>query len=425
MSKRYKPYSPGQGLLFPPTIEDFVPADHVAHFLRRVVKEELNLKKIYESYRELRGAPPFEPEMMTSLLLYAYMRGEYSSRRIATACIERVDFMAVTAMNKPDFRTISKFRVRHTDALKELFVQVVMLCKKAKLVDLKHVAIDGTKVKGNASWSKNKSYGGLKGEERALEESVKEWFSKAAEMDAEEDEEYGEDDDGQFHVSPEEALERIRKAKKELEERDEKKRAEQDPECAAKKKKRTCPEDKERYNFTDPDTRLLSAGGGLVQGYNSQIGVDSKKQVIVSCYVTNSGNDKQELPKGLSEIKRVCKELPNEVSADADYFTEKSLQCLERHDVRGYVAAGAGNRDFASSARPLPKGSLREQMSQRLRRARKRSRYRLRKITVEPVFGVIKAIRGFRQYKLRGLKKVNLEWTLICTAHNLWKLRTA
>lgn len=429
MSKRYKPYNPGQSFLFPPRVEEFVPSDHVVHFLRRMVSEELDLRGIHEEYKEERGAPPYNPEMMTGLLLYAYMRGEYSSRRISAACIERVDFMAVTAMNTPDFRTISKFRVRHAKALEDLFIQVVKLCKKANLVDLKHVAIDGTKMKGNASWSKNKSYGAIKIEEQILEKEVKEWFSKASEVDAQEDEEYGEDQDGQLRISPQEALDRIRQAKRELEQRDKESRAakaQAERDAGRKPPKRNDgPKNTLCYNFTDPDTRLLSAGGGLVQGYNSQIAVDSKKQVIVNCYVTNAGNDKRELPHGVRGVEQVCQEKPKEVSADSDYFTEPNLKFLEKQGVRGYIAAGAGSRNSSVSARDLPKASLRAKMSQRLRKGAKRTRYRLRKITVEPVFGVIKSVRNFRQFLLRGLTKVQIEWALICTAHNLWKLRYA
>lgn len=429
MNKKYKPFNPKQSLLFPPSIEDFVSTDHVSHFLRRVVSEELNLKRIYAGYSESRGAPPYSPEMMVSLLLYAYMRGEYSSRRIATSCQERVDFMAVAAMNKPDFRTISKFRVRHAQALEELFVQVVKLCDKAGLVDLKHVAIDGTKMKGNASWSKNKSYGTLKSEEKVLKKNIKDWFKNAEELDKQEDEEYGEDNDGEIRISTEEALEKIRQAKRELEKRDKESKSmkiQAEIEAGRKPpKKDDGPKESAAYNFTDPDSRVLSAGGGLVQGYNSQLAVDSKKHVIVNCYVTNAGNDKRELPRGVEGVRRVCKRKPKEVSADTDYFTEPGLRFLEKKKVRGYIAAGAGNRDSSASARALPKGSLRAKMSQRLRKGARRTRYRLRKITVEPVFGIIKAVRNFRQFHLRGLSKVNIEWSLICTAHNLWKLKTA
>lgn len=427
MKKHFKPYNPGQSLLFPPRIEDFVSKDHVVNFLRRLVREELDLRKVYDGYDELKGAPPYNPEMMVGLILYSYMRGVYSSRQVAKSCEERVDFMALTAMNKPDFRTISKFRVRHSEALEELFLQVVDLCNKAKLVDLKHVAIDGTKMKGNASWSKNKSYGAIKSEEDGLRQEIRGWFRKAEELDKEEDNEYGEDNDGLLRISAEEALKKIRHAKKELEKRHKESRAKkiQAEKDAGRNpaRKDSGPKDSAAYNFTDPDSRVLSAGGGLVQGYNSQIAVDSKKHVIVSCYVTNAGNDKRELPKGLEGIRRVCKRLPKEISADTDYFTEPGLRFLEKKKVRGYIAAGAGNRDSFNSARALPKNSLRAKMSQRLRKGAKRSRYRLRKITVEPVFGIIKAVRNFRQYLLRGLRKVNMEWSLICTAHNLWKLR--
>lgn len=429
MSKKYLPYHPDQRMLFPPTIEEFVPSNHPSHFVRRVVTEQLRLDEILAEYDEIRGAPPFDPKMMTGLLLYSYMRGEYSSRRIAQACIERVDFMAVTAMNRPDFRTIAKFRVRHMAALEGLFVQVVELCGEAKLFDLKHVATDGTKLKGNASWSKNKSYKGLKEEERAIKASIEEWFKKAQAADAEEDVEYGEDDDGNGGMpSLEESLQRVKEAQVRLEER-EKERQRYRETLKSEGihpgvKERNCPRDEERDNSTDPDSRLISAVGGYIQGYNGQVAVDSKRQIIVTCHVSSTGNDKQELEKTVPKIKSNCGAQAQEISADSDYLTERNLRILKEHKIRGYVAVGKGKRDPTISAKPLAPDSLREQMRQRLRQAGKRTRYRLRKITVEPVFGMIKATRRFRGFMLRGIQKVNAEWALVCTAHNLWKLKT-
>ena len=159
MSKTFRPWQVDQTLLLPPSVHDFVPADHPAHFVRDLVREDLDLSAILASYDEARGYPPYNPWMMTALLLYGYSRGVYSSRRLARACEERVDFMALTALNQPDFRTISEFRRRHLAALADLFGQVLLLCRKAGLVQLGHVALDGTKIKANASKHKAMSYG--------------------------------------------------------------------------------------------------------------------------------------------------------------------------------------------------------------------------------------------------------------------------
>ena len=162
MSKTFRSWDVGQGWLLPPSVHEFVLAGHLAHFVRDTVREGLNLSAIMGAYDVDRGQPPYHPGMMVALLLYGYSRGVYSSRRLAQACEERVDFMAVTGLNRPDFRTVSDFRRRHLGALSDLFVQVLRLCQAAGLVKLGHVAVDGTKLKANASRHKAMSYGRMK-----------------------------------------------------------------------------------------------------------------------------------------------------------------------------------------------------------------------------------------------------------------------
>ena len=191
MSKTFRSWDVDQVWLLPPSIHDFVPCGHAAHFVRETVRESLDLSAILDVYSQARGQPPYHPMMMTALLLYAYSTGIYSSRRIARACEERVDFMAVTGLQKPDFRTISDFRKRHLAALSGLFVQVLELCRAAGLAKLRHVALDGTKIKANASKHKAMSYGRMLKAEAALEAEVAAWLDKAARADASEDRELG------------------------------------------------------------------------------------------------------------------------------------------------------------------------------------------------------------------------------------------
>ena len=191
MAKTFRDWNPEQSMMFPPTVLDLVEKDDVVHFVRTLVLEDLDLSEILGQYHEERGYPPFHPAMMTALLLYSYCQGVYSSRRIARACRQRVDFMALTGMQKPDFRTVNLFRQRHLKALGGMFRQVLRLCQRAGLVKLGHVAIDGTRLKANASKAKTMSYGKMKRTEAELQAEVERWFAEAERIDQEEDERYG------------------------------------------------------------------------------------------------------------------------------------------------------------------------------------------------------------------------------------------
>src|SRR5215831_13080573 len=191
MSKTFREWNVEQPTMFPSTVLDFVPAGHIAHFMRNLVIEQLNLSKILRQYSEERGYPPYHPTMMTALILYAYSQGIYASRRIAKACEQRVDFMAITGMQHPDFRTISDFRKKHIGALGELFGQVLKLCQKAGMVKLAHVALDGTRIAGNAAKDQTMKYGRMKKTEQELAEEIAGWFREAERQDQSEDAAYG------------------------------------------------------------------------------------------------------------------------------------------------------------------------------------------------------------------------------------------
>jgi transposase len=415
MSKSFREWNVDQVWLLPPSVNDFVPADHVAHFVRDTVRTGLDLGPIHRSYRSERGQPPFHPTMMVALLLYAYSQGIYASRRIARACEERVDFMAVTGVQKPDFRTIAKFRRRHLPALRMLFVQVLRLCREAGLVELGHVALDGTKIKANASKHKAMSYRRMKEAEPALVKAVEDWIGQADKADAEDDQAYGPDRRGDetpdWMATKQSRLAKIQAAKAALE---------AEAEAAGK----DAPEDKAQRNFTDPESRIQKTKDGFVQGYNAQAAVDHANQIIVACAVGPSSADNPQLTPMVDQVIANLAAVPNELSADAGYSAEANLEALETRGIEGYVAAGRQRHGKAApaAAQPTTLETRVGRMIAKLRDGAWDSPYHLRKVTVEPVFGQIKQARGFRQFLLRGLANVQAEWAMVCTAHNLCKL---
>ena len=407
--------------MFPACAMDLVPKGHLAHFVRNVVSEQLDLSEILDSYDEERGYPPYHPVMMTAVLLYANAVGIYSSRRMARACQERVDFMALTGMQKPDFRTISLFRLRHLEALKGLFKQVLKLCQKAGMVKLGHVALDGTKIRANASPHKSMSYGRMKKAEEDLKAEVDRWFAEAERVDREEDELYGADKSGdelpEWVADKQKRLEKIRQAKAELEAeaKAELERGRDPVKNTHKAKPTGVPSAKVQRNFTDPESRIMKSSQGFVQAYNAQAAVDVDRQVIVAQSVVNTGSDAHQMIPLLQQIRSNLKQQAREISADSGYCSELNLKALAKRRIRGYIATDRQNKDRKVSVWV-------KRMRKRLKQGSWRSRYRRRKQTVEPVFGLIKQARGFRQFLLRGQKKVAVEWSLLCTAHNLLKL---
>lgn len=438
MAKTFKDWDVQQVMMFPPSVQEFVPEGHLAHFVRETVREALDLSEILESYGEDRGQPPYHPVMMTALLLYGYCQGVYSSRRLARSCAERVDFMAVTAMSQPDFRTISDFRKRHLKALQGLFVQVLRLCQKQGLVKLGHVALDGTKLKANASKHKAMSYGRMLKSEKELASQVRQWVERAGTEDAREDREHGSEHSGEelpeWVASKQARLEKIREAKAALEAEARTKSAAAEHGLDREDKPRRgrpsksapgVPKDSAQRNFTDPESRIMKSGEGFVQAYNGQAAVDSHAQIIVAQTLTNNAADATHLPQVVAQVKENTRQQAREFSADAGYCSEENLKELSRRRINGFVATGRQKHGTASASGSARGGRRVRAMRLKLKRAGHRSRYRLRKQVVEPVFGQIKHARGFRQFLLRGLEKVSAEWSLICTAHNLLKLAGA
>jgi transposase len=430
MSKEFRPWKIDEVQLLPPSVQDYVPQDHVSRLIVSLVKESLDLSAILGSYRSGLGQPPFDPRMMTTLLLHGYASGIYSSRRIARATVERADFMMIVAGDPPDFRTISEFRRRHLKALADLFVQVLKLAEKAGLVKLGHVALDGTKIKANASKHKAMSYDRMKKREAELEAEVDRWLKAAEAADAEEDKRYGDqrgDEMPDWVADKQKRLEKIREAKAALEA--EAKAAAEECRVAegGKKPTKTEPDGKAQRNFTDPESRILKTKDGYIQGYNAQAAVDGAHQIIVAQTLTSSSSDQAQLAPLLDGIRANLGTNPDEVSADAGYCSDANLRTIKRRRIEGYIATGRQKHGTksATAKKASSAGSLIARMSTKLKRAGYRSRYRLRKQIVEPVFGQIKQARGFRQFLLRGIDKVKAEWALICTAHNLVKLARA
>jgi transposase len=458
MSETFRPWKIDEPLFLPPTVQDFVPAGHLARFMLSLVREAIDLSKITGTYGSERGQPPFDPVMMTALLLYGYCSGIYSSRRIAKACRERVDFMSIVGLDPPDFRTISDFRKRHLQALGELFKQVLHLCEKAGLVKLGHVALDGTKIKANASKHKAMSYGRMEERAAELEAEVAKWLSAGEAADAEEDKLYGRDKTGEempdWVADKQRRAEKIRQAKAELE-AEAKAAAEAklkaQAEAAEKQESEgrrkggrsvappsTVPDPKAQKNFTDPQSRIMKSKDGFVQAYNAQAAVDAEAQIIVAQDVTQSAVDCGQLVPMTDAIEANLGRKPAQLSADSGYCSEANLAALETRTIDGYVATGrardavAGDavvgraKDEAAAApdetRPTETSTRVAAMRAKIKAGGHDSPYRLRKQLPEPVFGQIKQARGFRQFLMRGFDQVRAEWAIVCTAHNLLKL---
>ena len=450
MSKTFRAWKIDEPLILPPTVQDFVAKDHLARFVLNLVRDDINLAEITGTYGSERGQPPFDPTMMTALLLYSYCCGIYASRRIAKACRERVDFMSIVALDAPDFRTISDFRKRHLKALGKLFGQILQLCETAGLVKLGHVALDGTKIKANASKHKAMSYERMEKRAAELEAEVAKWLSTAEAADAAEDKLHGRDNTGEempeWVADKQRCAERIRQAKAELE-AEAKAAAEAKVKAAAEAQEQreaegrrkggrkaappsTEPDAKAQKNFTDPESRIMKSKDGFVQAYNAQAAVDGEAQIIVAQEVTQSAVDCAQLVPMSDAIETNLGRKPEQLSADAGYCSEGNLAALENRSIDAYVATGrakdavAGAIKGEAAAAPEPAGEPTrvEAMRAKIKAGGHTSPYRLRKQLPEPVFGQIKQARGFRQFLLRGFEKVRVEWAIVCTVHNLLKL---
>lgn len=443
--KRFKAYDTHQSYLLPPSPREWLPADHLAYFIDNVV-DQLDLSEVFASYEGTKGQPPYHPQMMVKVWLYGYCVGIRSSRRLERALHEDVGFRMLSGNQQPDYWTLSEFRRRHLGALRGLFLQTVKLAQRAKLVKLGQVAIDGTKLKANASKHKAMSYARMEKEEKRLGEEIRRYFEEVETTDRSEDERYGSKrgDELPEHLKTEKKrLDVIRKAMAQLEEEARQKAAAKQQKHQQKANKegrsyhpRNDPNDakplpKAQRNFTDPDSRIMkNADKAFIQGYNAQAAVDVDSQIIVAAQLSNQAADAPHLVGMVEQVEQATGRRPQEVLADAGYFSEDNVTTLREQGMSVLIPPERVRhrqwRERCTPPSPPPKdASVSEWMSYRLKLPENKERYRKREQSVEPVFGQIKQARGLRQFLLRGLDKVSAMWQLECAAHNILKLYRA
>jgi transposase len=422
MAKTYRQYVPDQDLLLPPSLRDWLPPDHLVYFVSDLI-DHVDLSAITQVYEaEERGYPPYHPVMLTKVLVYGYCVGVFSSRRIQRRLVEDVAFRVLAAGNQPDFRTIADFRKIHLPALQGLFAQVLQLASELGARHVGRVAIDGSKIKANASKHKAMSYQRMGEKQQQLQDEVAQLLAQAEAADAAEDAAYGRDRRGD--ELPEELqrresrLARIREAKQVLE-------ARATAAAGGESSDAPTPDPKAQYNFTDPESRIMKSPDGFVQAYNAQIAVDDQ-QFIVGQRVTQATNDKQQLMPMITAIAAQSGDTPPQVLADAGYCSDANLAAMADTPIDTYISTrkqSHGQRPGPCPRGPLPHTATRvDRMTRKLHTKAGAAVYAARKTIVEPVFGQIKHARGFRQFLLRGIAKVQGEWALVCTAHNILKL---
>ena len=436
----FKAYDLDQLLLLPADMRQWLPEDDLVYFIIDIVNQ-LDLGEIVSRYDTSKGGQPaYHPRMMVALLLYGYCIGVPSSRKIEQATYHSVAFRVLTADQHPDHDTIAQFRKRHLTALSKLFVQVLQLCQKAGLINLGHVALDGTKLRANASKHKAMSYGRMVKKEQQLKEEVKRLLKQAQACDAREDTLYGKGKRGD-ELPPElrfkdSRLKKIQEAMKALEEEAHQEAEQKRKQHQSRENRRgrppkapsdTPPSTRQR-NFTDPDSRIMkdSATTSFEQCYNCQVAVDENAQVILASQVTQEPNDKEQLEPMLKKIvDNTDGKKPKVLTADAGYYSKDNCALLERFQIDGYMATCKlkhCEKRPALRGRIAQDATIKERMTRKLRTLRGRMTYSKRKQIVEPVFGQTKEIRGFRRFSLRGLDNVSAEWDFICLTHNLLKL---
>jgi transposase len=465
VSKRFRTCDLDQVFLLPPSLQDWLPEEHLARFVADVT-DQLDLSKILAVYarKDGRGMAAYHPVMMVRILLYGYCRGVVSSRKIERASYEDVAFRYLAADQHPDHDTIADFRQTHLQSLAGLFIQALQLCEKAGLIKLGHVAIDGSKLKANASKHKAMSYDRMVEKEKQLQEEVDRLLAQAAQTDADEDAQYGKGKRGdelpEELARRESRLKKIAAAKAALEQEareravaekaaaearlEERRKQEEergkkfggrppqvpDPEQAK-------PKPKAQRNFTDEESRIMLDGAtkSILQGYNAQIAVDSHSQIIVAAALTQEANDKQQLAPMLAQVEQNLGRKPEHATADTGYFSEAALadrrvegiDLLVPPERQKHSEVSETNPPIATDAAPQAEGStagksVAETMRDKLSTDAGKAVYKMRKAVVEPVFGQIKAARGLRSLSMRGLEKVAAEWQIICLTHNLLKL---
>ena len=477
--KRYRPYAPEQSFLLPPSPDEWLPDGHLVYFVLGFV-EELDIGEIERRLqaKDPRGERSYAPKLMTGLLLYGYATGVFSSRKLERATIEDVAFRVLAGGVQPHFTTINAFRATHREALAGLFVQVLHACQSAGLVKLGHVAIDGTKMKANASKHKAKSYDRLLTDTERLRAEVDGWMARAEAEDAADDAEHGAyDPQEEIRLRNEKlakmkvAIEALRKetaaarAARLREQAEELRAKAQEPTRSPQKRKEAAtlannrtqqafaldsndqdpppagpdddlprntppstadgaPTGKAQRNFTDPESRIMLRDGAFLQAYNAQIAVDEGHQIIVAAAVSNQAPDQEYFAPMLERVVDNCDAVPERTTADTGYFSAANVRFAERMGTEPFIAVGKHRNDGTQEPAPTQphwNTSAHQAMRAALATPNGRATYARRKSTVEPVFGQIRTT-GFRQFSFRGLFKNRCEWAFVALAHNLRKL---
>jgi len=431
----YRPYEPQQEMLLPASLQDWLPKGHLAYFIGDTV-DALDLKAFYARY-EGGGSrnQPFHPAMMVKLLVFGYATGVFSSRKMERRLHEDLAFRMLGAGNFPKHRTIRDFRALHLKELADLFVQVVKLAKEMGLVKLGTVAIDGTKIKANASRHKAMSYERMQQAEAELKAQIDALLERAKTADAAEADEPEVDIPAEIQRR-EDRLKAITEARTRLEQRqrdaDIERGRSPDDECRPRdedgnatggryKREFGVPEPTAQDNFTDPDSRIMKrAGGGFDPSYNAQTAVDEQSHIIVAAELGNNAADVGQLVPMLGAVKTNTGHTPKQTLADAGYRSEANFEALADSGTELVVATGReGKRCAEIDAAKSPHTAA---MAARLQTDAGKAAYRKRKWIAEPPNGWIKSVLGFRQFSLRGLHRVQAEFKLVCLALNLRRM---
>ena len=476
--KAYRSYNPLQPYILPPSPQEWLPDGHLAYFVLSFVGR-LSLGRIEHAIqaKDPRGTQPYSPRMMVALLLYGYATGVYSSRRLERATVEDVAFRVLAGGEQPHFTTINQFRAIHRAALADLFVQVLAACQSAGLVKLGHVAIDGTKMKANASKHKAMSYDRIVKDEARLRAEVEAWMARAEAEDAADDEELGSYDPQEEIRLREERIAKMQAALEALTRETAAARAAQlhgqaqelrtkaqDPQRAPKKRKEAAtladkrvqqalaldppkddddkdppgpdddlprnsppatrdgtPKPKAQRNFTDPQSRIMLRDGAFLQAYNAQLAVDEEHQIIVAAALSNQSPDTQYFAPMLRRVVHNCDAVPERVTADSGYFSAANVEYAERMGTTPFISVGKVRNDGAHADAQRRQTPAQLAMRAVLSTPEGHAAYARRKATVEPVIGQIRT-RGFRQLSFRGLFKNRCEWSFVSLVHNLMKL---
>lgn len=445
--KAFKGVDRNQPFLLPPSIDEWLPEDHLARYIVQIV-EQLDLSDIYTAYSG-QGKDAYDPGMMLSLLFYGYATGTFSSRKIERATYDSVAFRFISSNTHPDHDTIATFRRRFLDQLTGLFVQILGIAQETGLLKVGKISLDGTKVKANASKHKALSYGHAQRLQEQLEAEVEMLMQKANEEDS------ADLPDGmsipEEVARREDRLEVIKAAKEKIEARaakryeeekaayDKKMKSRADKEKQSGKKPRGKkpkppskePSDKDQVNLTDDESRIMPvSGGGFEQSYNAQASVETESRLIVHQHVTQHVNDKQEIAPAIAWFTQYPNLKPHAILSDSGYFSKSNVELCEEGGITPYISLGKEQHNLPIEERFKEADLLTEnptaveRMIHRLQTKEGKALYALRKSTVEPVFGIKKHVMGFRQFLLRGFEKVKGEWCLLSIAYNLKRLHT-